>query len=267
MDLKKPIGTTFTVIILSIVLMILTFFATFRYLTNKDFLKARAKDFDIVEFVKNRGYVVEHSDSYKYPVEVFNYINIYDFNTLMDQSIDNLFDNKDTILDVNKLTDLLTKSVNLYDMNNNTDSLAFVKEDISRFSSEIAYKINNGVAVSLIKTFISFMHSFVYYIPFLIAIALFGLIFWNEKKNGLLINAAILFFYSFVIYRLDYQMLPMLASKDSFYSYIVGLNKMTLGLDRIYIVCFILSFILLLIYIVMRLDKTIKNIRKKPYYG
>ena len=267
MDLKRPVGTTFTVIILSIVLMLLTFFATFKNLTNKEFLKQRAREFDIVEYVKNRGYVIEHSNSYKYPVEVFDYINIYDFNTLMDQSIDNLYNDKDTILDVSKLTDLLTKSVNLYDMNNNTDSLSFVKEDISRFSSEISYKLNNGVTVRLVKSFISFIHSLIYYLPTLIAISLFALIFWNEKKNGLLINAAILFLYSFVIYRLDYQILPMLVSKGSFYSYINGLDKITLGLERIYIVCFILSFILLLIYIVMRLKKTIKNIRKRPYYG
>ena len=172
---------------------------------------------------------------------------------------------KKLIIDSTKLTNILTKSVSLYDLNNKSDSFSFVKDDIFRFSVEVSYRINNDGVVQIFKVALFLVNSFIYYIPFIIAIILSGLIIIYEKKEGILINGIIYIIYSFFLYYMNTHFISWMLKSGSFYSYFRNMSDFTLRLDNLYIICFIFSFVLLLIYSVIYLKRVIRNIRLSSY--
>ena len=267
MNLRKPFKTTIVMILLGIDLLILSLFVSAKNTTSKDFLKSTVRDFNIVEYVKDKSFVLEHSKGYKYPLEVFNYINVYDFNSLMDKAIDNLYDQKKPIISNTEISNLLSKSVSVYDVNNRTDSMKFVKDDINRLSTEISYDLNGNVLMSIVRIILSLLYSVIYYIPFVLVILFFILIVIFEKRNGFLICGVTSFVYSFYLYFINTRLVKSVAARGGFFSYIENIDKMTLKLDLLYILFFIVSFIFLFTFIIMYLRKMVRDIRLKSYEG
>ena len=265
MNLRKPFITTILIVLLVIDFIFLSFFVSIKNISNKEYLSSVSKNFDIISYIKDRKYIIKSTENLEYPIDVYNYINIYNFHQLVDESIDNLLAGKKLIIDSTKLTNILTKSVSLYDLNNKSDSFSFVKDDIFRFSVEVSYRINNDGVVQIFKVALFLVNSFIYYIPFIIAIILSGLIIIYEKKEGILINGIIYIIYSFFLYYMNTHFISWMLKSGSFYSYFRNMSDFTLRLDNLYIICFIFSFVLLLIYSVLYLKRVIRNIRLSSY--
>lgn len=262
MKLISSFKTAITILVLSIILLLISFLVAFKNITNKDFLKEKKKDFDIVNYVKNRQYIKSNN---KYPKEVFDYIDMSEYNEVIDKMIDNLHNDSKILLDKESVSDMLFNAVREYDLNNDTDSIAYVKDDINRFSSELSYKLNNNIIVGVVKTIVTLVNSVLYYFLFVAVFLLMFCIIYFEKRNGYIINAIIMLLYSIYLYYFNYMIIQNTVVEGNIYSYIKDVNKITLGLENFYIICFISSFILLLIYIIKYIRKIIRDAHIKSY--
>ena len=265
MNLKKPFRTTLFIVLLVIDLIFLSFLVSLKHVANKDYMVSKIKDFDIVRYVKERDYIIESTNNLRYPIEVYNYINVDNFNNIGEEAVDNLFAGKKPILESAKFTSLLKQSIDYYDAANNADSMEHVKKDVQRFSTEVSYKINNDSVVKLLKASTIVTNTFVYFIPYLIAITFTALIIVYEKKKGLLIGGITYMIYSFYVYYFDKNFIRRLYSEGNFYSYFKGFKKYTFNLNTLYTICFILGFVLLLIWTIFYIKKTVRRVKVSSY--
>ncbi len=265
MNLKKPFITTLFIVLLVIDFLFLSFLVSIKNISSKEYLNEKIKDFDIKRYVKDRDYIIESANNFRYPIEVFDYIDVNKFQEIGYEAVDNLIDRKKIVLDSEKLSGLLYDSVSVYDEENNADSYVHVKKDIQRFATEIAYKINNDSVVSLLKATLIIVNSVFYFIPYLIAIALTALIIYFEKKKGLLITGIAYVIYSFYLYYFNNYFIRRLYVEGNFYSYFKGFKKYTFNLDNLYIICFLVGFVLLLIWTVFYIIKVVRKIKVNSY--
>ena len=82
MNLKKPFRTTLFIVLLVIDLIFLSFLVSLKNVSNKDYLVSKIKDFDIVRYVKERDYIIESTNNLRYPIEIYNYIDVESFGFL-----------------------------------------------------------------------------------------------------------------------------------------------------------------------------------------
>ena len=265
MNLKKPFRTTLFIVLLVIDLIFLSFLVSLKNVSNKDYLVSKIKDFDIVRYVKERDYIIESTNNLRYPIEIYNYIDVDTFNKIGEEAVNNIFSGEKNILESEKLTNLLKKSIDYYDAENNADSISHAKKDLQRFSTEVSYKINNDSVVKLLKFSTVVTNSFVYVIPYLIAIIFTTLIIVFEKKKGLLIGGVTYILYSLYLYYFDNNFIRRLYVEGNFYSYFKGFKKYTFNLNTLYTICFILGFVLLLIWTIFYIKKVVRRVKVSSY--
>ena len=265
MNLRKPIKTTVFIVLLALDLIIFSFFLASKNVLNKEYLSSKVKDFSFISYVKERDYINTEVRAFKYPIEVFDYIDMDEFYKVMDGSIDKLLESKTPLLDGNEIVRILEDSVNKYDQEHDSDSLRFAKDDINRVSTEFAYKLNNDGLVCIVKIMVFCSSGIIFYIPILIAILLSVYICLDEKREGFLINGIVYIVYSLYLYLLNIRFINGLVRNGSIYTYFDGFKSYTFKLEPALIICFILGFVLLLIYIGMYIKKLIRDVRLHSY--
>ena len=148
---------------------------------------------------------------------------------------------------------LKTKCFNLQ------DTLGSVNEDIENFS----YNFVNSFNVDLInfRDFFFFYSSDIILISSIVlSLTFLILIIFFERYNGVLISSVIFLTYSFILYLFNSGNNLNLSNWKIFKNCQIFLN-----FDSAYIICFILGFVLLLIYISKLIRNLIKEIKHSMY--
>lgn len=261
MKLQRPLITIILIVLLGVNLIFFSLTSIGKAMSKDEMIQNIVEKYDIKETILNEENVKEAIKEFKYSSSLFDYINNEQENKIKDDIILNIENNNDVLLDEEKLTSLLKRSVFSYEIKNSVDIMGAVNDDIEFYSYKVSQYFNNDF-LNTINFFKFFSNSFFSTLSFLLLIILIICVIIFERRIGLLISGIIAFFYSFFIYFLDnnffkYDFISNVYFKDLFF--------LKLSLDNIYIVCFILSFVLLLVYIVKYIKKVLRDMRINSY--
>lgn len=260
MRLRNPIITILLITVLVLNLIFFSFVLISKTVVNKEYLKDIIKDFDIKIYILNNENIENSINNYKYPKEVFNYL---DEDTFKNKLIDKLYDNDSYDIEKEMLY-MINKSVNEYDSINMTDSSTYINSDIKLLAKEFSNFINENI-VNLFNLMKDISNSLLYIISIILSIVLCGIIIYIEGRKGIIINSIILFFYSLFCYYINNHFYSIIVSSFGNNKNLLYLKKCNFSLDSVYIICFILSFVLLLIYMIHYIKKWFRN--RHLYFG
>lgn len=259
MKLNKPIITICIIILLIVNLIFFSFLSIGKKIGEKDFLNEIVLKFNLKTYILNNESISKSIEEYKYPKEVYNYLDNLKINNLKNKFINNLFEKKDRLIDKSDVEEILKNSVYEYEYNHSSDIYSYVENDIKEVSNHLEERFNSEF-VDHYFSIKYFSEGIIYYVSILLTVALILLIIYFEKKNGLLITSIILLIYSFTLFYVNDNYLEF--GLNNVFKYF---DKIDFKLDNIYIICFILGFVLLLIYMCAFFKKVTREIRIKSY--
>ena len=264
MRLKKPIITILLIAFLVLDLIFFSFVFISRTVTKKDYVQDIVSNFDVKEYINNNEDIKNSVKNYKYPEEIFDYLDEGDINSFKNNFIDRLYGDKSIDLK-EELTSVFKKTIDRYDTEKEVDSYSYVSSDIEKITSEFDNYCNKYVFN--IFDFLRLMSSnAIFYFSIILSIALCGIIIYIEKSKGILIVSITSFLYSLFCYYLNsncYSVIISIMGKNKHFEY---LKDFSFFLNSVYIICFILSFVLLLIYMIIYIRRVIRNKKSYSYY-
>jgi hypothetical protein len=263
MRLNKPIITISLIIVMAFTIVSFSLSLIGRSLNNRKVLKSVVNNFLFYNYVINDEDVINSTNYYKYPIEVFDYIDYKEVNKVKYEFVDNYINGKETTIDSNKISKILKDSVSKYEEENNIDTFGNVNSDIEKISIKINEFFGEEFSQSS-KFFKMFSSNLVIDITVIIIIAISVGIIVTEKRTGLLICSIVYISYSFLLYYLNNNFFTKtLLYLDNKYFY--NMQAVSLKLDNTYMICFILGFVLLLIYIYKLIKKYLRDLRLYSY--
>lgn len=263
MKLDKPIISILIVIVLVLDLIFFSFTQICKNIEKKEQIESLVDKFDIQKYIVENERIKESINNYKYPKEIFNYLDESNIKIIKKKFVTNLLEEKNELLLEEDVTYLIKNSIYEYENRTHEDALVFSEEDITFLSKELV--TDSSEIVNVFNFFKVFTNSFIVLISFSLAVLLFVTLIILEKRNGLLLTSIILFGYTCFLFYLDSYFIRRVILNNQSLKYFNNVEKMTCGLDIFYIICFILSFVLLLIYIIKYIRKAIREIRLNSY--
>jgi len=259
MKLNKPLITICLIIILAVNLIFFSFLSIGKKSGDKEYVTKIANSFNFKKYLLNNEIISTSINSYKYPKEVFDYLDNTKIKELKDKIINNLFDEKNIIIDKSDFIFILSDSVYKYEYNKMNDIFLYVEDDINEFSASLENKINKELSKDYYNIK-DFSCGFIYTLSILASIVIFTLIIMFEKKQGILISSIVLFVYSFFVFYINKYFISF-----GFKNLLKYFKNINLELDNLYIITFILSVILFIIYMIFVIKKVMRNIRISSY--
>lgn len=258
MRLKRPIITISFIVILVICLIFFSFVLISNNYVKNNRIKEIIYNFNIKDYILNDSKILKSINNYNYPKEVYNYIDNNEVYILKEKIYSRFNHHDKKILNQKEVILILNNSIYEYENINLSDSIKMVNEDIEYINNKIIEFTNNRL--NDYHTFFSILGKDILFYAFIIIIILIAiLIIIIEGMNGVLICSISFFTFSLYIYYLNinfYRFFQSILENDYFINF---LKRIFLLKEDVYIICFILSFVLLLIYIV----NYFKKIRKK----
>ena len=259
MKLNKPIITICIIILLVVNLVFFSFLSIGHNLSNKEKLNEIIEKFDFKSYLLNNETINNSIKEYHYSEEVFNYMDQLQINKIKKKLVNNLYDNKEELINEVEIKELINNSVYEYESRTQKDIFGFVESDVNTFSNEMALKFNDNYSsyFQFVKTI---SNGIIYYSSIILSIVFIGLIIFYEKKNGLLISSIILICYSIYVFYMDNNFIRIVFNRVLKY-----FESINLHLDKLYIICFLVGFVLLLIYIVNLIKHWLRDLRIRSY--
>ena len=258
MKLNKPLITICLIIILVINLIFFSFLSVGKKTEDKEYIKQIVSTFDFKEYLLNNSTIDKSINEYKYPKEVFDYLDSIKIDELKDEIVDNLFNKSDYLINKEDIIDILNNSVYEFEASRTKDIYSYVKDDIEEYSMYFDNKLNKDIKDGYF--YVNRITNALYPVSILISIIIFGIIIIFEKENGILLSSIVLLSYSFFVFYVDKYFISFSYKRLLKYFKFVNLE-----LDNLYIICFILGFVLLLIYIIKSLRRFARNVRISSY--
>lgn len=255
MKLNKPKFTICFVVILMLNLVFFSFLILGKNIVKENTTSDIVNNFDFKNYLLMDDEIKNSINNYKYPKEVYNYLDELKINLIKKKIINGLKDNSNSLVIKDDIKEVLDNSVYEYQYISSKEIYSFVSKDINSFSERFTDTLNNNISKGYI--FVKNISSgLIYYLSITISIILLMLIIIFEKNNGFLITGLFLLLYSFFVYYMDKHFI------ETIFKYI---NNINVHLDNLYCICFIIGFVLLLIYIVIKLKKVFRDLRIKSY--
>ena len=253
MKLNKPVITTLLIIILVFDLIFFSFSLVCKKLTNTKNITSIVMNFDLKKNIIENEMIEKNISNYKYPKEIFNNLDKKEIRKEQNKIINALITNESEIINEKSIEKIIINSVNIYDKKNKTDSYNYSKDDIKQYSNKLSYLINNEYKslYNILKRVGQNQLLILYMIIFIIISII---IYKFENNTMIFIDSISLILYSFFIYYINNNFYKIFDLQE--YSKYIKLHS--LDLDFTYIICFILGVVLLLMYIVKIIHKTIK---------
>ena len=259
MKLNKPIITICIIILLVVDLIFFSFLSFGKTIKDEKIIDEVVQSFDFKSYLLDDEVISKSIDNYNYPKEVFDYLDDLKINIIKKKFVNNLIKREDYLVLKQDIKELMTNSVYEYEVRNQKDILSYVSNDIDNFSSRIEEYFDTNFVNEYYSVY-NISSGIIYYISLSFIIISIALIIILEKRNGFLISSIILIVYSFFIYYVNKN--PFEVGLRSLFKYF---DNVSFHLDNLYIICFILGFVLLLIYIVKFLRKVARDIRISSY--
>jgi len=230
-------------------LIFFSFLLISKKITTKSFLKETVTSFNFNDYLINDEIISSGIKNYNYPKEVFNYIDNNKVLIIKNKIIDDLE------ISENSIKDLLINSLYEYENRTNYEIKDNIENDINLFSNNFVKMISD---YSLTYNFLNKISNSIFYPISLISSIVIILLILFIDKDGIKKISIILFCYSFILYYFNNNLFKI----SNLFKYKKNNN---IGLEKEYIVCFIFSFVLLLIYMCNLFRKFLRNQRIKGY--
>ena len=259
MKLNKPIITICIIIILVINLIFFSFLSIGREIGKKEFVSDIVEKFNFKEYSLNYELIQKDINNYKYPKEVFDYLNDNQIKQVKEKLVNNLFEKKEKIIEESDIKEIIYNSVSEYENKTSSDISKLLEKSVDSFSLKLVDDFNEDFINSyhLVR---NISNSILYLISIIITITIIVLLIIFEKYNGVLISSIILMCYSFFVYYIGQNIFS--SSFNSLFKYF---DNISFSMNNIHIICFILGFVLLLIYMLKKIKSFLRDIRIKSY--
>ena len=258
MKLNKPIITIIVIILLVLDLIFFSFTLICRTIVKKDNIEKMVDNFDLKAYVLSNDRIKESIDNYKYPKEVFDYIDQFNLLNIKRAFLKSLYNGEEILIDKENISYLLKSSVYEYENITHEYSYEYVVNDIEYFSSDISYYFNNDF-INVYNLFNVLSSETLSYILLLVSMILSLILIIVEKNTGFLICSIIFLITSFVLFYLDINLYTVIPFMDKY------IDNLKITLDNRYLICFIFGFVLLLIYIVYFIKKQMREFRLRNW--
>ena len=259
MKLNKPIITICIIILLVVDLIFFSFLSIGKNLKDKEFINDISQSFNFKEFLLDDETISNSINNYNYPKEVFDYLDEFQINKIKKKFTSRLLNKENSLLLKQEIKEVLSNSVYEYEYRSQSDVYSYVIKDIEDFSERMEANFNIDFVNEYYGVY-NISNGIIYYIALGFFIVSIVLIISFEKRNGFLISSIILIIYSFLIYYINKNALEI-----GFRSLFKYFDNISFHLDNLYIICFIIGFVLLLIYIVKLSKKCAREIRISSY--
>lgn len=264
MKLNKPMITTLLIVLLGVNLIFFSFINIGKTITKEKFINTIVEKFNFKSFLLDNDNIKNSLDSYKYPKEVFDYIDENNIKILKNNFTTNLLSNNTELISKDNIIYIINNSIYEYENRSYDDVQSYVNNDVLSFSNEFSNILNDDI-VNTFQLFQFLSKNIFFYISILISLILISFLIVIEKKNGILLSSIISFVFCSIIYYLDSYFVKNIFIGKNNLKYFSSLDEISMSFEKIYIVCFILSFVLLLVYIVSFIKKTMRDIRISSY--
>ena len=258
MKLNKPIITICIIILLVVDLIFFSFLSLGRNLKDKEFINDIVQSFSFKDYLLDDEVISNSINNYNYPKEVFDYLDDFQINKIKKKFVNRLLNKEKSLLLKEEIKEIISNSVYEYEYRTQSDIYSFVLKDIEDISRRMEEKLN----IDFVKEYYNVYNisdGLLYFISLSFLIVSIVLILVFEKRNGFLISSIILIIYSFLIYYINKN------AKEIVGSLFKHFDNISFHLDNIYIICFIIGFVLLLVYIIKFLKKCARDIRISTY--
>ena len=259
MKLNKPIITTLIIIMLVVNLIFFSFLSIGKELGKKKVVNEIVDKFNFKDYLLDYDLIQSDINNFKYPKEVFDYLDLHKIKTIKEKFINNLLEKKEPLLEENDIKAVIYNSVNKYEEKTYTDITKMLEKSVDSFSLKLANDFNSDFNDGY-HIVINISNSLLYYLSIIISITLIVLIIFFEKYNGVLISSITFMCYAFFVYYIGQNIFSK--SFNSFFKYF---DNISLSINNNHIICFILGFVLLLIYMIKKLKCFLRDIRIKSY--
>lgn len=261
--MKKPIITQILLIVFIILLFFFTIFMFIRENGSKEQLRVIVETIDIKKYLYDLKEVNILIEEKRLDKEIFSYIDEVDKTIVINNVLDNLYNNKDYLIESSEIKSILRKAIVMYENENSLDIYSNIENEIDEISFTIASNINNKDFMMQFYFIYKIVNSSIFYILLLILIVLFVAIFVIEKSLGFSLNGLV-FFISFVGL--------LIFHKNFIPNYIKGINMLKyfnegvisnfiMNLSDYYLIEFIIGICLLAIYGIIYLKKILRKMR------
>ncbi len=264
MKLKKYFISIPLIIVLVLLLIIFSFVLISKRYVDNNYVKDIADKFDLKSYLFQDEKINNSILNYNYPKEVYNYIDENKVLILKKKFYSNLISNNNVLIDKKDIKVILDNSVYEYENITHKDVYNNVCVDIDYISTNLSEYINEKL-LHYHNFFLFIGSNSFYYFLFITCIILFILLILLEGINGIFISFIISFSYSFYLYYINNNFYDLFISSFNNNYLINYFREYFLLKEESYIICFIFSFVLLLICIVNYLKKIIKEIKVSSY--
>ncbi len=266
---------TVTILIL-IIYVLFCFIASFLLfgkiaLQKEEFSKFIIK-LDFIEYLKTNSQVTDILIENRIPDEIFDYVDENNAHLLLNNIVDNLYADKETLVNDNNVENLMVESIKRYEKKYTQDIYSHISGDISNVAKDITDEINN---FDFIQTFNFLNHMVNGFFPFWIMLILLVLIivmFCLEKENALfLIGVSNVSISAIIVYVSKSISEIILSNKGIMNCFGNETSDYLIGkLNPVFTTLAILGLIMLVIYLLIYLHQLIIKFRIKyydKYYG
>ncbi|MBO5143680.1 MAG: hypothetical protein J6C46_11960 [Clostridia bacterium] len=262
--MKKPILTKILLIVIAVLLFFFTLLIGARCILSRDNVELLIKSIDVQEHLETSEHVNNLIKNKKLNDDLFSYINTIDYSLVVNDILDNLYNNNDFLIKKEDVEAILKKAIIIYENENSLDIYSNIKDDISELSDIISSNINDK---DLIMKF-----SFIYntangYLFDLILFALFSfiiIVFFIEKGLGFGLVGLVFLLASIVMVIFEKKWFPNYINNINMIKYFneeVVSKLITDSFFQCNSLLFIISICLLLVYVMIYFKKILRKIR------
>ncbi len=252
--MKKPFLTKLNIVVIVILLLVGVISLFTHIMVTKDSLLTSAGN-NLCNVIKEDSNLLNLLDNKKVPKETLDYISENECRNVTVKIFDNLYGEKDIVIDEIDIRLIIRNSILKYETLNDIDIYNNIEEDLIIVSKNITSEFNNTNNYSEIKV-ISDVTGY-YSIPFIVVLILVVLLIVKEKENSPLIIGLLFSGVSFAGYYILVEVPKMLYKHIS----IVRLFNIDLSIKteeiatNICCVILIIGLFALTIYVVAKVRK------------
>lgn len=259
MKLNKPIITICIIILLVVNLIFFSFLSIGKEIGKKEVVKDIVEKFDFKEYLLNYELIQNDINNYKYPKEVFDYLDENKIKEVKNKFVDNLFEKRDNLIDDSDIKSIINSSISEYENKTSSDISKLLEKSVNSFSLQLTNDFDSDFidSYNLVR---NISNGVLYYISIIISIVSIALLIIFEKYNGILISSVTFMCYAFFVYYIGQNIFS-----KSFNQLFKYFDNISLSMNNLHIICFILGFVLLLIYMIDKLKTFLRDVRIKSY--
>ena len=262
--MRKPILTKILLVFIVVLLFFFTLLIVARCVLSKDNAKALIESIDVQEHLETSEYVNNLIETKRLNNDLFSYVEKVDRTLVINDILDNLYNNREFLIKSYKIEDILKKAIIIYENENSLDIYSNIKNEINELSNLISSNINNKEFIMQFSFIYNIVNGSLFYVVLFVLIFLIIIVLLIEKSLGFALVGLVLLISSICVVIFEKNWFPNYINNINMIKYFseeVVSNFIIYNFFKYNSILFVISICLLLIYGIICFRKFIRKIR------